>query len=706
MLHHAFPRQEESGITLEPGLRNIRGACPLDCPDTCAWIVTVKNGSPVSLRGDPDHPYTRGSLCNKVVDYLDYARSRERVLYPLRRVGEKGSGEFVRISWDEALEEIAARLGDVIAKDRAEAIWPIAGSGNMRLIQGIYSAGRRLWNVLGTSRNDYTLCTIAGGYGTGYTLGDNKVGMDPESFRFSKLIVLWGANVLSTHPHLWRAILEARKNGGFVVAIDPIRTRTAASCDWHLAPIPGTDAGLALGLLHVVLTEGGEDQKFIAEHTLGWEAFRQRILDFPPSRAAAITGLETEAIVDLGRRLTRTRPTGIRIGIGLQRHGGGGMAVRTISCIPGVTGDWRYPGGGVFYDTRGFFGLNWNALWRDDLRPGLPRALDMKRLGQGLLESNNPVNALFVYASNPAASVPNQNKVLRGLSRNDLFTVVVEHFLTDTAKYADIVLPATMQIEHQDLLIAYGHLYIAWNEPAAPPSGECLPTTEIFRRLARKMRLDVSELYDSDEAMARQVLDSGHPALAGITLDELKARGWMRLNYPEPFVPFENSFPTPSGKLEFVSERMAKAGLDPVAGYTPTHETSQQDTAFARDYPLALITPANHYFLNSIFVNVPRQQQRSGAPTLMIHPNDAAPRDITSGAEVRVVNERGSFLAVADVNDCVRPGVVASTKGRWPGNSKDGSTVNATVNDRDSDMGGGALYHDNRVRVDRVASSS
>jgi anaerobic selenocysteine-containing dehydrogenase len=706
MLHHAFPRQEESGITLEPGLRNIRGACPLDCPDTCAWIVTVKNGSPVSLRGDPDHPYTRGSLCNKVVDYLDYARSRERVLYPLRRVGEKGSGEFVRISWDEALEEIAARLGDVIVKDGAEAIWPIAGSGNMGLIQGIYSAGRRLWNVLGTSRNDYTLCTIAGGYGTGYTLGDNKVGMDPESFRFSKLIVLWGANVLSTHPHLWRPILEARKNGGFVVAIDPIRTRTAASCDWHLAPIPGTDAGLALGLLHVVLTEGGEDQKFIAEHTLGWEAFRQRILDFPPSRAAAITGLETEAIVDLGRRLTRTRPTGIRIGIGLQRHGGGGMAVRTISCIPGVTGDWRYPGGGVFYDTRGFFGLNWNALWRDDLRPGLPRALDMKRLGQGLLESNNPVNALFVYASNPAASVPNQNKVLRGLSRNDLFTVVVEHFLTDTAKYADIVLPATMQIEHQDLLIAYGHLYIAWNEPAAPPSGECLPTTEIFRRLARKMRLDVSELYDSDEAMARQVLDSGHPALAGITLDELKARGWMRLNYPEPFVPFENSFPTPSGQLEFVSERMAKAGLDPVAGYTPTHETSQQDTAFARDYPLALITPANHYFLNSIFVNVPRQQQRSGAPTLMIHPNDAAPRDITSGAEVRVVNERGSFLAVADVNDCVRPGVVASTKGRWPGNSKDGSTVNATVNDRDSDMGGGALYHDNRVRVDRVASSS
>jgi anaerobic selenocysteine-containing dehydrogenase len=709
MLHeqHASTQQEESGTTLAPGLRNIRGACPLDCPDTCAWIVTVKKGAPVSLRGDPDHPYTRGSLCNKVVDYLSYTRSPERVLYPLRRVGAKGSGEFTRISWEEALEGIAARLNDVIAKDGAEAIWPIAGSGNMGLIQGIYSAGRRLWNVLGTSRNDYTLCTNAGGYATGYTLGDNKVGMDPESFRFSKFIVLWGANVLSTHPHLWRPILEARKNGGFVVAIDPVRTRTAALCDLHLAPIPGSDAALALGLLHVVLTEGSEDRQFIAEHTVGWEVFRQRILDFPPSRAAAITGLETEAIVDLGRRMARTRPTGIRIGIGLQRHGGGGMAVRTISCIPGVTGDWRYPGGGVFYDTRGFFGLNWAALWRDDFRVRPTRTLDMKRLGQELLERNDPpVKALFVYASNPAASVPNQNKVLRGLARNDLYTVVVEHFLTDTAKYADIVLPATMQIEHQDLLIAYGHLYISWNEPAVPPAGECLPTTEIFRRLARKMRLDQPELSDSDEAMARQVLASGHPALAGVTFDELKVRGWMRLNYPTPFVPFASSFPTASGKLEFLSARMAQDGLDPLAGYTPTHETSQKDTALAREYPLALITPANHYFLNSIFANVPRQQQRSGVPTLLINPGDAAPRDITSGDEVRVANERGSFLAVADVSDCVRPGVVASTKGRWPGNSKDGTTVNATVSDRSSDMGRGALYHDNRVRVDKVASSS
>jgi anaerobic selenocysteine-containing dehydrogenase len=686
------------------GDSRVRGACALDCPDTCAWIVTVKDGQPVELRGDPDHPFTRGSLCNKVDDYLAYTRSPDRLLHPLRRVGPKGSGAFTRISWEEALDGIAVRFADVIATHGPEAIWPFLGSGSMGLLQGVYGAGRRLWNVLGTSRHLMTICTIAGGFGTGYTLGDNRVGMDPETLRRSRLVVLWGANVLTTNPHLWRSIAEARANGAKLVVIDPIRTRTAAQSDWHLAPIPGSDAALALGLLHVVLSEGKEDAAFIDGHTLGWPAFRQRILEFPPARVAAITGLPAESIVALGQELAATRPTGIRIGIGIQRHAGGGMAVRTITCIPGVTGDWRHPGGGVCYDTRGFFGLNWPALWRDDLRTRPARALQMTRLGEGLLDLDDPpVQALLVYASNPMASVPHQNKVRRGLAREDLFTVVVEHFMTDTARFADIVLPATMQTEHRDLLIAYGHMYLAWNEPAAAPPGECLPTTEIFRRLARKMGLDAAPLYDSDETMARQVLDSGHPSLGGITLEELKARGWMRLRYPEPFVPFAKAFPSPSGKLEFVSERMAQAGLDPVAGYTPAHETSQQETALARAYPLALVSPANHYFLNSLFANVPRQQRRAGVATLTIHPDDAAPRGITTGDEVRVANARGSFLAAADVSDRVRPGVVASTKGRWPAFAKGGATINATVDERDSDMGGGAVFHDNRVQVDKSA---
>lgn len=682
---------------------DIRGACPLDCPDTCSWIVTVKDGHAVALRGDPEHPYTRGSLCNKVADYLEYTRSPGRLLYPLRRVGRKGAGEFARISWEEALEQIAGALKATMATHGPEAIWPFSGSGSMGLLQGIYGAGERLWNLLGTSRHVYNLCTIAGGFGTGYTLGDNRVGMDPETFRLSKLILLWGANVLSTHQHLWRPLLEARNNGAFVVAIDPIRTRTAAAADWHLAPIPGTDAALALGLLHVVLTEGKADRGFIEEQTLGWDAFRQRILEFPPSRVASITGLSIESIVELGRRLADTRPTGIRIGIGLQRHGGGGMAVRTITCIPGVTGDWRYAGGGVHYDTRGFFGLNWSALRRDDLRKREARALHASRVGEILLETNDPpVKALFLYASNPLASAPSQEKVRRGLARDDLFTVVVEHFLTDTARFADIVLPATMQTEHRDLLIAYGHLYLAWNEPAASPPGECLPTTEIFRRLARRLELDEPSLYESDETIARRVLDSDHPSVDGMTLEALKTRGSIRLNYPDPFVPFANAFPTPSSKLEFVSDRMALAGLDPVAGYTPSRETSQRDTAHARKYPLALITPANHYFLNSMFANVRRQRQRAGAPTVLIHPRDASSRDISTGDEVRVANERGSFLAIADVNDSVRPGVVASTKGRWPSDAKDGATINATVADHDADMGAGALYHDNCVRIEKA----
>jgi anaerobic selenocysteine-containing dehydrogenase len=681
----------------------IRGACPLDCPDTCSWIVTIKNGEPVALGGDPAHPYTRGSLCNKVANYLTYVRSPDRLLYPMRRVGPKASGQFTRISWDEALDRIAAEFGNVTAKYGSEAIWPFVGAGNMGLIQGIYGAGRRFWNVLGTSRHVVTICTIAGGCGTGYTLGDNRVGMDPETLRHSRLVVLWGANVLSTNPHLWRPILEARKNGASLVSIDPIRTRTAAASDWHLAPIPGSDAALALGLLHVVLSEGKEGRQFIDERTIGWDAFRQRILKFPPSRAAAITGLSTESIVKLGQRLADTRPTGIRIGIGIQRHGGGGMAVRTITCIPGVTGDWKYLGGGVCYDTRGFYGVNWAALWRDDLRTRETRALHMTRLGEGLLDiANPPVKALFVYGSNPAASVPHQTKVLRGLARDDLFTVVVEHFMTDTARYADIVLPATMAIEHQDLLIAYGHLYLSWNEPAASPPGQCLPATEMFRRMARRMRHDIPALYDSDETIARQILESGHPSLAGITFEELKARGSMRLNYPDPFVPFANCFPTRSGRLEFISDRMAEVGLDPVAGYTPSQETSQRDTALAREFPLALITPADHYFLNSIFANVARQQRRSGVTTLVIHPDDAASRQIVPGDEVRIANDRGSFFAIAEVSDRVRPGVVASTKGHWPGYSKWGATANSTVDERDADMGGGAVYHDNRVRVERV----
>jgi anaerobic selenocysteine-containing dehydrogenase len=676
----------------------------MDCPDTCSWIVTVEDGQAVRLEGDPAHPFTRGVLCNKLNGYLAYARSPERLLHPMRRKGPKGgAGDFERISWDDALDTIAERFQGIIREHGGEAIWPYVGSGNMGLLQGVYAAGRRLWNVLGASRHRMTICTIAGGYGTGYTLGDNRVGMDPETLRFSRLIVLWGSNPLTTNQHLWPSIKAARQAGAHLVVIDPVRTRTAEVADTHLAPTPGTDAALALGLLNVILAEGAEDQEFLDRHTLGWEPFRQRILEYPPARVAEICGLPVEAIVGLGKRIAHTRPTAIRLTMGLQRHGGGGMAVRTITCIPGVTGDWRYPGGGAGYDTRGFFGLDWAALYRDDLGPPGTRALSMTRLGEGLLEViDPPVKGLWIYGSNPVASVPHQTKLRRGLARPDLFTVVAEHFRTDTVEYADIVLPATMQHEHADLLISYGHLYIAWNEPAVAPPGECLPATEIFRRLGRRLGIDVPAVYEDDETLAHQVLGSGHPSLAGITFERLRERGWMRLSYPEPFVPFADGFPSPSGKLEFVSARMEKEGLDPLAGYTPPYEAAQRDTPLAARYPLALIAGADHYFVNSVFANVAGQTRRSGSPTLRVHPADAAARGLTTGQTARVFNDRGAFTIRVEVTDRVRPGVVASTKGRWPRLVEGGATVNATVDERDSDMGGGAVFHDNRVQIERV----
>ncbi len=680
--------------------RHVPGACPLDCPDTCSWIVTVRDGRAVELRGDPRHPYTRGALCAKVHRYLDYTRAPDRLLHPRRRVGAKGEGRFARVSWDEALGEIAERWRAIIARHGPPAIWPYYGTGTMGMLQGVAGGGRRLWYALGASQHVMTICTIAGGFGTGYTLGDNRVGMDPETLSASKLILLWGTNTLTTNHHLWKYIQAARRDGAHVVAIDPIRTRTGAEADEHLAPAPGTDAALALGLLHVVVTLGREDREFIEAHTLGWPEFRARILEYPPARVSAITGLPRARIVALGERLATTRPTGIRLTMGLQRHAGGGMAVRAITCIPGVTGDWRYPGGGAVYDTRGFFRGNWGALWRDDLRPPGTRRLSMTRLGEALLEVHDPpVDSLLIYASNPVASVPDQSKVRRGLAREDLFTIVIDTFPTDTADYADLLLPSTMQTEHADLHYAYGHIYLGWNEPAAAAPGECLPHTEIFRRLATRLGVREPSVHASDDDLARAVLDSADPALAGITLERLKRDGWARLQVPTPFVPFAHGFPTPSGRLEFVSARMVEAGLDPVPTYTPPYEAAQRDTDLARRYPLALIAPASHYLLNSMFANVPDLERRQGAPTVVLHPDDAAARGLADGVEVRVHNDRGEFRARARVSDAVRPGVAAAAKGFWPKRVAGAANANATVAERDSDMGGGAVFHDNRVEV-------
>ena len=687
-------------------VRHVNGVCPLDCPDTCSWVVTVEDGRAVKLQGNREHPYTRGALCEKVNHFLEHTARPDRLLYPMRRIGKKGEGRFSRVSWEEAIGEIASRWRVLIERDGPQAIWPYYGTGTLGMIQGLAGAGKRLWNVLGTSQHHVSICMAAGGYATGYTLGDNRIGMDPEGIAEAKLVILWGANPLVTHHHLWKFVEASRRQGGHVVVIDPVRTRTADRVDEHLALRPGTDAALALGLLNVVVTRGAEDAEFIEEHTLGWEAFRPRVLEYPPERVAEITGLPAERIQALGERVAASRPTAIRIGPGMQRHAGGGMAVRTITCIPGVTGDWRFPGGGAAYDTRAFFPANFPAFWRDDLRPPNTRVLAMTRLAEGLLElSEPPVKSLLVYGSNPAASAPDQASVRRGLVREDLFTIVIDHFQTDTADFADILLPATMQTEHADLHNSYGHAYLGWNAPAVAPPGECLSNSEIFRRLARALGVTEPCVYDSDEAMARAVLDSEELRQIGITLETLAERGWARLGQPQPWAPLAKGFPSPSGRLEFYSSRAAEAGLDPLPGYTPPYEAVARDRETAERFPLALIAPAGPHFLNTEFSNLPALRDKAGPQRVRLHADDAAHRGLADGDVARVWNERGEYLALVEITDRVPPGIAGGAKGHWPKLNPGGTSIAATVMQRDADMGRGAVFHDNRVEVERASMS-
>ncbi|NUT44254.1 MAG: molybdopterin-dependent oxidoreductase [Thermoactinospora sp.] len=657
---------------------NVLGACPLDCPDTCSWIVSVDDGKAVKMRGNPEHPYTRGALCVKVNRYLEHAAADDRILHPLRRTGPKGSGQFERISWDEALEEISVRLRGIIDEFGGEAIWPYNGTGSLGYLQGCEGvAGRRFWNVLGASKHWLNICSSAGN--SGLTLANGTPGgMDPEDFAHAKLILLWGTNTLTSGHHLWKFIQDARAQGAHVVAIDPIRTRTADQADEHLAIRPGTDAALALGLLNVVVAEGAVDTEYVESFTSGWDDFSAEIAKYPVEVAADITGIPADVIHSLGTRLARTRPTAIRATMGIQRHAGGGTAMRTIAAIPAVTGDWRHQGGGVAYSTSGHVKLTIDT--RDDLLDKPVRTLTMTRLASDL----EKVKCLWVYGANPVGSTSDSERIRQGLLRDDLFTVVMEQFPTDTVDYADIVLPATMQIEHMDLHAGYGHMYLLWNEPAVAPPGECLSTTETFRRLAAHMGLDEPALHASDLELAEDLLKGDHPSLQGITVDRLRKEGWVRMNYPEPFVPFAEGFPTSTGRMRFPSAGKA---------YVPPSWLSD-----ASPYPLTLITPAAHTFLNTTFANNPELLRRAKDPAVLVNAADAASRGLAAGQRVRIHNDRGGFEAVVEISDRVAPGVVASPKGRWPKLSG-GSNPNAVVQEKDADLGRGALYHDNRVEI-------
>jgi len=685
----------------------VRGACPHDCPDTCAMLVHVKEGRAVRVQGDPGHPVTQGFLCTKVNRYVERTYHADRLTTPLRRVGRKGEGRFEPATWDEALDDIAAKLNAIRSGPYGpQAILPYSYAGTMGLIQGS-GMDRRFFHRIGASLLARTICSAAGTEGWRHTYGD-RMGPTPEEAEHARLIVLWGTNTLTSNPHLWPAVRRARERGARVIAIDPIRTRTAAQCDQHLAIRPGTDAALALGMMHVIFREGLEDRDYLERYSVGWEALRDRALgEWSTSRAAALTGLAEEQVETLAREYATVAPAFIRLNYGLQRHAGGGMTVRTLSLLPAVTGAWRHLGGGATLSTSGAFKPNTTALERTDWIPDGTRTINMVQLGDALTRPDAgvggpPVQALVVYNSNPGAVAPDLVKVRQGLSREDLFTVVLEHFQTDTADYADWVLPATTQLEHWDVHTSYGHLYVTLNRPAIPPVGESLPNSEIFRRLAERMGLDDPALRDGDLEMIEQALDSPHPALAAITLETLMEKGWARLHVPADFRPYAapTRLNTPSGRIQILNPALEKLGLDPLPAFTPPAESAVADPAHAERFPLTLLSPPEHQFMNSTFVNVPALARAAGEARLLLHPNDAAERGLREGDRVRTWNERGHFFARLVVTEDVRPGVAVSYGVRWARLSEGGHTVNDTTSQRVTDMGGGAVFYDNAVEVE------
>jgi len=772
----------------------VTGACPHDCPDTCSWQVAVESatGRAVDIWGNADHPITQGKLCGKVDRYLERTYHADRLTTPLRRVGPKGSGHFEPVAWEEALADIARRLRAIISAYGAEAVLPYSYSGTLGFLQGEGMA-TRFFNRLGASQLARTICSEAGFEGYLYTIGAAE-GLLPEDFAHARLILIWGSNTLTSNLHLWPFVQQAHKQGARVVVIDPARTRTAHAADEWIAIRPGTDGALALAMMHVIIGEHLHDAEYVARYTLGFDQLGERVREWTPARAAEITGVPTDRIITLAREYATTQPAAIRINYGLQRHRGGGMAVRTISCLPALVGAWRHRGGGIQLSASGLFRqLEKSGLYRPDLlekgregekgeegdapgnlqspisnltiaqspllplssSPALPRTINMNRLGDALSldparialahyhlrpvdripapeEAGPPVKALIVYNCNPAAVAPDQATVLAGLRRDDLFTVVMEHFRTDTADYADYILPATTQIEHWDVHRSYGHAYLSLNRPAIAPVGESLPNSEIFRRLAAALGYDEPCFRETDEEILRAFVEAQtHPRFAGLTWERLLAEGYYRVNTPTPYLPFaEGNFPTPSGKCEFYSERMAADGYDPVPTYTaPRWQEKERATGDWRlkiggsqaetppspissspifpspisPSPLVCISPPAHSFLNTTFANVPRFLQREEQPLLCLHPQDAAPRSIATGDVVRVCNEFGEVRLSAEVTDAIVPGTVLAPGVWWAKFSPDGRNINQVTPPDEADMGAGALFYDATVWVEKTA---
>jgi anaerobic selenocysteine-containing dehydrogenase len=677
--------------------RLVRAACPHDCPDTCAMLVTVdETGRATQITGAPEHPITAGFLCGKVSTYIDRVYGRDRILRPLVRTGRKGEGAFRETSWEEAVAVAGDGLQASIRRFGGETVLPYSYLGTMGVLQ-YDSMSARVMHAIGATALERTICASAGVAGVAATHGSSPE-VDPEDWSNARYLVVWGWNPMSTAPHLWRLLLSARRAGAHLVVIDPYRSRTARVADEHVRPIPGTDGALALGMMRAIVDAGLADEEWCREYALGYDELLERLDEYPVERCAGICGVEPETIARLGREVATVQPSLVRLGVGAQRHLGAPIAYRTIACLPALAGSWRHRGGGLSYiPTATADALDAASLRRPDLLPGRVRTINMARLGATLTDPalDPPITALVVWNANPAAIAPDQEQVLRGLARDDLFTIVLEQFPTDTTLYADVVLPATTQLEHLDVVASWGHHYLTWNEPAIAPVGDAKPNTEIFRLLAARLGLDDPCFRETDEELLASVLAKGVP---GVDPATLRAQGYAKIDLGLGDTPHATGrFTTPSGKLELLADRLEKHGLDSLPYFDPPAEAT--DAELAARYPLCLITSKTHLFLNSTFANGERQAAAQPSPYVAVHPDDAAPRGIASGTLVRVFNDRGSFLADALVTDDVRPGVAVAPMGWWNRSWRGGRSCQATTPQLLTRLKPAPTFNDNRVEI-------
>ena len=679
----------------------MHSVCPHDCPSCCSLDVTVADGRIADVTGTPGHPFTQGVICGKVREYAERVHSPLRVLTPLRRVGAKGSGRFERVSWDDALAEIAGRWRAIVAEYGGEAILPFSYAGSMGQVQ--FYAGHPLFHALGASRLDRTICVTTAYAGWCATVG-RVTGNDSEQMVGADLVVLWGVNAAYSTINVMTLVKQARQRGAHVVVVDPYRTPTAVQADEHLAVRPGTDGALALAIMHVLIGEDLIDHDYIDRATLGFEALAQHVKAWPPERVAPIVGLDAATIVAFARRYGASPRTFIRLGIGLSRHDNGGMTCRTLACLPALTGAYADPHGGALLSSGGAFTLDMRALERPDLMPKpAPRVINMIQLGRALTDPapGPPVKALYVYSSNPAAVCPNQELVLRGLAREDLFTVVHEQVMTDSAHYADLVLPATTSMEHADLYRSFGQFYLQYAEPVLPPVGEARSNWDVFAALARALGVAEGHYARGYDAALSAALAGGEPHVRAIGLDRLKRENSVRLALPRPYLPFADGAPTPSGKVEFVSASLAAQGLPALPTWEPLREGPARADLLAR-FPLQCIVPPNRFFLNSSFSQSERLRRRQGTPVVMLAAADASKRGIADGDAVRVESPRGSARFTARITDATQPGVAVIEGIWWHRFHPGGRGVNVLTDDRVADMGGGPAFHSNLVEVSRA----